>query len=199
MTNYYYIIAGLPNMVLDFKDNSSFSYRDVHDRIAENCSAKDMRLIEWLEFGMKQENLSSHTYRAIGKLKNNFLKGYYDFDRLVRNLYAARNAEILGKDPKEFIIGSIPENCEDAAKIKSILSETDILEREKKIDRLRWDKINELAVFHYFDMDIILSLLAKAAIIERWNKMDKATGSEMFRKFVDEVRDTFKGINNENQ
>ena len=45
-------------------------------------------------------------------------------------------------------------------------------------------------------MDVILAFLAKGKLIDRWNKLDRKTGEEMFRKLVDEVRGTFNGIGN---
>lgn len=199
MSNYHYIIAGLPNMVLDFKEGKNFSYQDIHNYIAENCSADDLRTVEWFEFCLDRENLSPHTYRAIGKLKNGFIKKYFEFDRIASNLIAEHNAALLNKDAGKYLMGSVPENSEDAGRIRSVLETGDLLEREKQMDKLRWDKANELTVFHYFDMDVILSFLLKASIVERWNRMDKATGTEMFRKLIDEVRGTYKGINNDNQ
>lgn len=43
-------------------------------------------------------------------------------------------------------------------------------------------------------MDVILGFLAKAMIVERWNSLDRKKGAELFRRYVDEVRGTFKGI-----
>lgn len=194
MSNYHYIIAGLPNIVLDYGSGKKFSYQDVRNSIAENCSAGDTRLIEWLEFGMDEENLSPHTYRAIGKLRNRFLREYFEFDRQLRNAVAVRNSEQLGKDPAAYTIGTNSEDFEERTGIRSIFAKTDLLEKEKAMDRLRWDMANGINTFHYFDMDVILAFLVKASIVERWNRMDAATGTEMFEKLVKEVTGTFKGI-----
>ena len=54
--------------------------------------------------------------------------------------------------------------------------------------------LDELTVQHYFDMDVILAFILKLHIIDRWHLLDEQTGREMFRKLVDEVRGTFKGV-----
>ena len=48
--------------------------------------------------------------------------------------------------------------------------------------------------FHYFDLTVILGFIVKLKIIDRWMKLDEATGREMFRELVDEVRGTFAGV-----
>ena len=81
-----------------------------------------------------------------------------------------------------------------AARIEGILSGSDILVRERAIDDLMWDKISEITVFNYFDINAILAFIAKLHIVARWYKLDEASGREMFRKLVNEVRGTFKGV-----
>ena len=41
-------------------------------------------------------------------------------------------------------------------------------------------------------MNRILEFLAKVKLIDRWNKLDKRTGEELFKKFVDEIQGTYK-------
>ena len=40
----------------------------------------------------------------------------------------------------------------------------------------------------------ILGFLAKLKITDRWLKLDPATGRKLFRRFTEEVRATFKGV-----
>ena len=63
MGNYHYIIAGLPELLLN-ADNKGFSYDAVRDSIYQSSSDKDRRFIEWFEFGNSEENLTPHFYRA---------------------------------------------------------------------------------------------------------------------------------------
>ena len=60
-----------------------------------------------------------------------------------------------------------------------------------------WDKINEITTFNYFDLDAIPGFIARLHIIGRWFALGEKTGREMFRRLVDEVRGTFKGVNYE--
>ena len=55
--NYHYIIAGLPELLLK-GENKDFSYEALRNGIYSWCSQKDRRMIDWLEFGNKDTNLS---------------------------------------------------------------------------------------------------------------------------------------------
>ena len=86
------------------------------------------------------------------------------------------------------------EEFEEEARLDAILHGKDILERERGIDDLMWEKIDEMTTYDYFDLEAVLGFLAKLHIVERWYILDEKTGREMFRKLVDEVRGTFKGV-----
>ena len=70
----------------------------------------------------------------------------------------------------------------------------DILARERGIDDLYWDKIDEITLFDYLNFSKILGMVVKMMIIRRWLILDEERGREMFKRLVDEVRGTFKGV-----
>ena len=82
----------------------------------------------------------------------------------------------------------------EAAQLQKILEGNDILARERGIDDLYWEKIDELTLFDYLNFDKILGVIVKMMIIRRWILLDEQTGREMFKKLVDEIRGTFKGV-----
>ena len=93
-----------------------------------------------------------------------------------------------------YSIGETNEDFDEYSKLVQILDNKNIIDREQALDKLRWDKIDEIVSFHYFDINIILAFLAKAKIVQRWLDMDKEKGEKLFEKYVNEVRGTFKGI-----
>ena len=88
----------------------------------------------------------------------------------------------------------ISEEFEEAPALENALNSADILSRERGLDDLMWAKIDNLTLFNYFDIDVILGFIAKLNIVARWFKLDEQTGREMFKKLVDEIRGTFKGV-----
>ena len=149
------------------------------------------------------EELTPEFYAEASGSRNRFIREWFQFDLAVRNAKVKYLNNALGRDSGKDVIylkddeGIAREGTwefEEEGKLELILEGKDILAREKGIDDLYWAKADELAVFHYFDLTVILSFIVKLKLIDRWMKLDEATGREMFRELVDEVRGTFKGV-----
>ena len=200
MGNYHYIIAGLPELVLN-ADNKAFSYDTVREQIYLSSSEKDRRFIEWFDFGTNEDNLNAHFYRAAMNCKNRFIRLYFALDLEIRNRkvdFVAGKMERSGDAYKVQVNNDIDLglNEEQLTRLQSIFANKNILEKEQLLDKFKWDYITGLNGYGEFNMDVILSFLAKGKLIDRWNKLDRKAGEEMFRKLVDEVRGTFNGIGN---
>jgi hypothetical protein len=186
MANYPYIIASFPDLLLDFEQHpldASATVAEVKGLLSE----KDGKLVDWLEFGLEGSHLTPHFYRNIRQTGNQFLTQWFDFDRKLR---LAKVAHLEGKP--------VQEEFPELDKAEIIFKVEDILQREKLLDRLCWNKAAELVDFDIFTIDTILSLITRLHILARWNRLDPQTGAAMFRRLVDEVRGTFQGINEEN-
>ncbi len=211
MGNYHYIISGLPDILLDF-EKSGFDLDTVIRSISEMSSPKDRRCIEWLLFGLNENNLNNHFYRIASKNGNKFIREYFMADLIIRNIQSAYLARKNSQEVSDFIIGrgeiqdylttnksadfGLTHIPETAASVIKILEIDNILEREQQIDLLRWNIANEICTFNYFDINKILLFILKASIVKRWSKLDKKSGAEIFRKFVSEVKGSFKLENN---
>ena len=194
MSNYHYIIVGLPDLVPDF-GSQSFSYDEVSAVIRANLSKKDNKLVDWLEFGLAEDNLHHYFYHKAEHSKNNFLSQYFAFDRFLRNVQVSLLSRTLGKESEKYMMGEINTENDDYKEIAKIFEISNLIEREQALDRFRWRKISEINLYHYFDIDVILAFLLKGKIVERWIKLDQAKGAELFEQYVSEVRGTFTGIN----
>ncbi len=195
MSNYHYIITGLPKLVLDL-DEHGFSYKAIASEIREQLSLADNKLIDWLESGFNPDYLSHHLYKAVKKLPSQFLKDYYELDRNIRNAQVLELSKKNNVDPAKYLVGEANTEFEGFAALQDIFKEKDMYEKEHRLDTFRWDCISEIVTLHYFDIDVILAFLAKAKIVERWQSLDKEKGAILFRQYVDEVRGTYRGIDN---
>ena len=200
MGNYHYIIAGLPELVLN-ADNKSFSYDAVRESIYQSSDEKDRRLIEWFDFGTSEENLTSHFYRAAFRNKCRFIRLWFALDLEIRNRKVDFVAVKMGRDASLYKVATgcnvdLGLSDEQLDKLSGIFANKNILEKEQQLDKFKWDYISGLNEYGEFNMDVILAFLAKGKLIDRWNKLDRKAGEEMFRRLVDEVRGTFHGIEN---
>ena len=197
MNNYYYIVASLPVLSHEWKPGEE-TPQTIRQDILEQCSDKDRQLIMLLEDGFVDGNLTPDFYRTALAHRNRFIREYFRFDLSVRNAKVRYLNRALGRDlEKDTVVldeDATEETFDEASSLDAILHGKDILERERGIDDLIWGKIDDLTTYDYFDIEAILGFLAKLHIVERWYTLDEQTGREMFRKLVDEVRGTFKGV-----
>lgn len=136
--------------------------------------------------------------------KCRFLKAWARFDRNLRNVSAAITARELNRPIEEVTVGGgeIVEQLQrssasdfglrgelqylDAA-IAAISDEQNIVEKEHKIDLIRWNEASELSAFDYFDINAVVAYLVKVNLVARWSMLDVERGREMFRKLLAEL------------
>ena len=194
MNNYEYIIASLPAISTDWKftDNTPEDYLE---EIKSQCSKADCEVIDFLREGLADENLDRDFYLRAFAHKNRIIRDYFLFDMNVRNAKVRYLNTALSREKGKDVMDLPEGEFEQAQALETIFAGNDILARERALDDLVWDKISELTIFNYFDINAILGFIAKLHIVARWYKLDERTGRERFRKLVDEVRGTFKGVN----
>ena len=210
MNNYVYIIAGLPDFTPDWRQGDK-SLEDYLNQMKELLSDKDKQTLRLIEDGFNKEKIGLNFYEEVLAHRNNFIREFFQFDLNVRNAKVRYLNQALGRDAQKDVLSLTDPDAEEkgieveepefkeAAKLQSILEGKDILARERGIDDLYWEKIEELTLFDYLNFSKVLGMTVKMMIIRRWLLLDEAEGRAMFKRLVDEVRGTFKGVEyNEN-
>ena len=204
MANYEYIIASLPDITTGWKFGEK-TPEDYIEEIVSLCSEKDRETVAFLMDGYCDEKLNAEFYSEALQHKNAFISDYFLFDLNVRNAKvkylnkalgreADRDVLTFGEDAAPAVLEKASAEFEEAAALEAVFAQADILSRERGIDDLMWEKISLLTTFNYFDINAILGFITKMNIVARWYRLDEQTGREMFKKLVDEVRGTFKGV-----
>lgn len=194
MNNYEYIISSLPAISLDWKFGEGASFETYVDWIKSQLSEADIKVVDRLLDGYKDENLTREFYEAALKDCNRFLKEYYTFDLNVRNGKARFLNKAFERPLDQDTIKLETGEFAESPRLEEALNAPDLLSRERGLDSLMWDKILEITTFDYFDLEAILGFIARLHIIGRWFALDEKTGREMFIRLVNEVRGTFKGV-----
>ncbi len=192
MGNYEYIIASLPILDKDGKGLSGMSEDEIIDEISELCSDRDKALIgilrrcwgEDIDADFYQEALSRHSA---------FLKTYFRFDLTLRNVKAEFLNNALGRQSGLDVISleGFEADEETRSLAESIFKDNDLLHREKSIDDAYWEMIDAATVTELFSIDAVLAFIAKLHIVERWLRLDDATGKEMFSRLIGDIRGTY--------
>ena len=209
MSNYEYIISSLPYLTMDFKYPGQAGFNSVISDIKRDLDDKDDALVDFLVKGFSEKGLDANFYAKALHHRNRFLREYFRFDLNLRNAKVRYLNAQLGREPEQDVMtGEDPEaedvdidgfrftggEFEEALKVDAILSGTDLVAREKALDDLLWDKIDNLAIFHYFDIEAVLAYIAKLHIVTRWLNLDEEVGRDVFRRLLKDVRGTYKGV-----
>lgn len=195
MANYEYIISSLPAISREWKFGEGRTLDGYIEWIKSQLSDSDDKCVDRLLDGFKDECLDKGFYEAALKDSNRFIREYFTFDLGFRNIKARFLNKVFGRPVSQDTINIEIGEFEEAAKIEEILSGKDILARERGLDSIKWDKINKITTFSYFDLDAVLGIIAKMRLIERWEALDEESGREMFQNLIDETRGTFGGVN----
>lgn len=143
-------------------------------------------------------------YDACARDRSEFLRGWAAFDRNLRNITAAVAARAAGIPVESCTVGGgdVVEQLERSsaadfglrgelpyidAVIAAVNEERNLVEKEHKIDLIRWNEANELSTFDYFDIDAILAYLVKINIVARWTMLDERQGRAMFARLLGEL------------
>lgn len=210
MSNFEYIISSLPFLTPDYKYSDGQGFGDVIEEIRRDLSEKDSATLDFLLRGFDQEQLGAVFYREALSHPNPFIREYFRFDLNLRNakvrylnreLGRPENQDILTGEASQDDVGADIDGYlfrggefEEAFSVEQVLSGEDLIAREKGIDDLTWTKADSLSTFHYFDITAVLCYVAKLHIADRWLALDPDRGRELFRKLVQEVKGTFKGV-----
>ena len=193
MNNYVYIIAGLPELTLAF-ENSGFSYDTLKNHIYPLLSEKDKNTVDFFEDGFDDSKLDSDFYKKALNHSNDFISKYFRFDLHSRNMKVNYLGKRLIQSVDKYIVEVDDSDFEDEKRVQAVFEIQDLMQREQQMDKLRWEKTSEIVRMEYFSLNVILVFLFKAKMIQRWAKLDKEKGNEMFTSLVAEVRGTFQGV-----
>jgi len=194
MGNYEYLIASLPVITSDVSESDKISVSRLIEEIRALSSDKDNSLIDTLLSGYEEENFTPEFYRSMLSHPNGFLREFFRFDLNLRNAKVRYLNESFGRPADKDIFLEDEKEFEEEDEVHRIMYGPNLVSREKGLDELIWNKIDELNTFDYFNISAVLGYIAKLKIIDRWLSLDEKTGRDMFRKLVDEIRGTFKGV-----
>lgn len=140
-------------------------------------------------------------YAELADSKCKFLRGWGEFDRNLRNIAAAVAAREAGRTVRDVTVGGgeiveqlVRSSAADFglrgelqyidAVIAAVSDEKNIVEKERKIDAIRWSEAEEIVAFDFFNINYILSYLVKVNIVARWTMLSPEVGREMLDRLI---------------
>jgi len=149
--------------------------------------------------------LSACYYAYAMNCGNQFVSSWFEFNLNINNILAALAARKYKMDVSQVVVGKtdvsemirtsnardfgLSEMLEYFEQVLRISEIEELVEREKKIDLLKWNWMEDAVFFNYFTVERIFVFLLKLEMIGRWISMDKEKGSELFRQIIDKLKD----------
>lgn len=157
-----------------------------------------------------EKELTGLFLQEVLQCPNQFIRSWYGFDKDLRNIILAMNGRYFGLDATdEYIIIGDDEIVEQLGKSKApdfglgglvpyierlghLYETATTLSREKGIDLLRWEMIDEMNKFDYFNVERLMGYWCKLEIVTRWFHLSEETGQEMFQRIINEIESEFR-------
>lgn len=151
-----------------------------------------------------EDMLATYYYAYAMNCGNKFVSAWFEFNLNINNVLAALAARKYKMDVAQVVVGKtdvsemirtsnardfgLTEMLEYFEPILRISEIDELVEREKKIDLLKWNWMEDAVFFDYFTVERIFVFLLKLEMIGRWISMDKEKGSELFRQIIDQLK-----------
>ena len=161
---------------------------------AEGIFPEDRLAQLYYAHAMSQGNAFIERWFAFNLDLNNFLTAItarrYDLD--VKPLIVGDNEvakALRTSNSRDFGLTGVMDGFEEVMRISEI---DNLVERERKLDVLKWEWMEENSFFDYFTVEKLFAFLVKIQIIERWITLDAEAGGEMLRGMIRQLKDEVK-------
>ena len=155
-----------------------------------------------------QNELTLLYYKEMLEVKNDFMRSWFGFELNLRNVLLVLSAKKNGLPYENQVIAAnvLAESIRRSSardlgltsewpwidRVLQIVDFQDLLAREKAIDQLRWNYLDEMNTFNYFTVEVLIAFYIKLGIIERWLQLDPATGDELFRNLLGSLQNSYE-------
>jgi hypothetical protein len=147
-------------------------------------------------------------YEAVKTCCNEFLRDWFRFDSDIRNITIALNskkhnlpfadqlignndltAKLIKNQAGNLNPGSDYPMYETIARLNDL---SDIIEKEKGFDALRWKWIESRIFYEYFTIPRILGYFIKLQIVYRWIHLSQSVGEKRFNQVLFDLENSFE-------
>jgi len=175
-------------------------------------------ILDFLNKEFEQESLTpchemeyilfKHFWLDMEEHSNRFIRHWFAFDRDVRNSLIALNCKkhnlpaqpnLIGHDelteklsrvyPGDIVVGKEYPVFDELHRLNEL---TDIQEREKAIDQLRWKWIDQTNFFEYFTVNRVMGYYCKVTSLHRWLSLEQTKGEQALDHVLKQLEASFE-------
>lgn len=140
-------------------------------------------------------------YRYCSRSRCRFLREWSEADRNLRNITAALTAREKGLTIADYMVGDgevVQQLSRSSAAdfglkgeityidslIGALSDNENLLDKEHRMDMIRWGIAEDIATFDYFNIGFLLSYIVRLSLVHRWSRLDEQRGREMFSRLI---------------
>ncbi len=162
-----YLLASLP--MLEFSVAPRVTMEGFLQVCREQLSASDARLTAALALGQP--------------VNHSFAKAWQAHETLLRNAIARERGHKLGqKDVERWLRPTGDFDTSLTAAAANAFQRENPLERERSLDKLRWEAAERLAGLDPLSLNALLAYALKLSIATRWTQLDSHSGRAAFEE-----------------
>lgn len=162
---------------------------------------------EKIEF--HEDFLAALYYKYGMECKNKFVAEWFEFNLNINNILTALTCRKYGWDVKSAIVGDniVAETIRNSVSahdfnlkteidyfdtLVSISETANLLDREHRIDALKWNWLEENTFFNAFSIERVLSFWLRCELMHRWDNLSMEEGAEIFRQMINDLKKDVK-------
>lgn len=158
---------------------------------------------------LSEEQRATLYYEYGMKSRNKFVCEWFEFNLNVNNILTAIICRNNGWDIRKAVVGnnSVAESIRENSTVRDfnlkaildyyptlqqIIDTENLMEREQKIDALKWQWLEDNSFFNFFGIEKIISFYIRCSLLERWNILTIEEGERIFREIIDNLKKDVK-------
>ena len=201
----YNPLGNIPAEELEQEMTSPQSLPKAMAKVLKDYAATESEETEGVDLSLGFERaLLTAYYEECARSKSRFVRQWSEFDRTLRNVAAAAVARSKDRRVDSVTVGKgdvVAQLQRSSAAdfglrgeltyvdaiLAAVNDEQNMVEKEHKIDLIRWEHASELDSSDYFNINAILSYLVKINIVARWSQLDPKRGRAMLDRIMAEL------------
>ncbi len=144
-------------------------------------------------------------YQYACKVPNRMMAQWYQLNLDIQNILTALIARKQGWPLTNYVQGSgevvetilnqanmadfgLSSELDYMRQLMRAVETTDPVDKERQIDALRWQWLEEQTFLEPFDINALFSYLARTEMLERWSRLDVEQGRQRFTEIIENLR-----------
>ena len=156
-----------------------------------------------------EDFLAALYYKYGMQCENKFVADLFEFNLNINNILTALTCRKYGWDIKSAIVGDnvVAETIRNSVSARdfnlkaeidyfdalvSISETSNLLDREHRIDALKWNWLEENTFFSSFSIEKVLSFWLRCELMHRWDNLSMEEGAEILRQMINYLKKDVK-------